>query len=944
MIHNVQMHRPSIAPVLILSTRMGMQSMLYILAVLISVSPLTLGQMGITEWMYSGTDGGFIEFTNIGSEAVDLSGWNFCDNSTGPAVDLSDFGIVEPGNSVILTEASAESFAAAWALTDVNIIGDCPLRLNRNDQINLFDSNHVLVDRLDYGDEDYLGSPRTKNVSCNIPALDYSKTCAQMSWKLAFVGDSFGSRMSAGGDIASPGRILGYALSDYDRDDDVDLADLAVFASCYLSSDYLTDTLCGLGPDDKGFIAADADGDYDVDLSDFAVLARCYSGEDHPAEPLCGCRAETSSATQIMLNGNAIAVNGSGVSVDGTTATITAPGSYSIRGSLTDGQIAINASTEGLVEIILEGVSISNTTSAAIHIINASFTSIVLADQTQNYLSDASQYMYADPSQNEPDGCLFSADSLAISGSGTLTVYGNYNDAIVSQDKLVIYGGTLRVISKDDGIRGKDCLLMKGGNLTLTTGGDGLKSDHLSDPNWGNVTIEDGLLNVTSAGDGIAAETNVTITGGNITIISGGGHTAALAETLSAKGIKGLAGISIDGGTLQLDCAEDAIHRNEWDIIRDGKIAIVSGADGIHADIAVNIDGGTVTITDCYEGIESDSIAITNGTINITSDEDAITAQVAVTITGGQFRIVSGGGYTTKIADGFSAKGIKGLDNVTLSGGTFVMNCADDAIHSNTAIVIQAGTLSIATADDAIHADSTVEIRGGTLTISNSYEGIEGAVVTILGGIIQITSSDDGINVAGGTDNSGGTDPWKPPFGGGPGGNSSYFLYIHGGSIVVNAAGDGLDANGSIVMTGGTVIVNGPTANDNNAVDFDGTCNVSGGFLVAVGSSQMAQALSTTSSQRSIKITYNQWKTAGTLIHIETSTGTNVLTFAPAKAYKSCVFSAPALQSGTTYKLYSGGSSTGTATNGLFQGGAYTPGTLTNTFTTSSIVTSITAP
>jgi len=115
MIHNVQMHRPSIAPVLILSTRMGMQSMLYILAVLISVSPLTLGQMVITEWMYSGTDGGFIEFTNIGSEAVDLSGWNFCDNSPGPAVDLSDFGIVEPGNSVILTEASAESFAAAWA-------------------------------------------------------------------------------------------------------------------------------------------------------------------------------------------------------------------------------------------------------------------------------------------------------------------------------------------------------------------------------------------------------------------------------------------------------------------------------------------------------------------------------------------------------------------------------------------------------------------------------------------------------------------------------------------------------------------------------------------------------------------------------------------------------------------------------------------------------------
>lgn len=98
MIHNVQMHRPSIAPVLILSTRMGMQSMLYILAVLISVSPLTLGQMVITEWMYSGIDGGFVEFTNVGSAAVDMTGWSFCDNSTGPAVDLSLWAIVDPAN------------------------------------------------------------------------------------------------------------------------------------------------------------------------------------------------------------------------------------------------------------------------------------------------------------------------------------------------------------------------------------------------------------------------------------------------------------------------------------------------------------------------------------------------------------------------------------------------------------------------------------------------------------------------------------------------------------------------------------------------------------------------------------------------------------------------------------------------------------------------------
>lgn len=792
-----------------------------ILGLIMALTTVASGQMVITEWMYSGTDGGFIEFTNLGEVPVDMAGWSFDDSSQIPGtVDLSDFGVVDPGKSTILTEAVAADFATAWGLTDVTIIGELAATLGRNDQINLYNSDGVLVDQLSYGDEDYPGTPRTQNASCNIPDLDYGQTVVQMDWSLATVGDVFGSRMSAGGDIASPGRVVGYALCDYDMDGDVDLADFCVFVSCYLSEDYLADTSCGLIPDGNGFISADADEDHDVDMLDFAVLASCYSGQGNPAEPLCGCRSNIPSVTQIFLNGDSITVNGTGVTVDGTTATITAAGTYDISGTLSDGQIVVNSPTAGLVEMILDGVNISSSTSAAIHVIEASFTSVVLADQTQNYLSDADEYVYADPSLDEPSGCLFSSDSMAISGTGVLTVHGNYNDAIVSQDGLVIYGGTINVISIDDGIRGKDYLLIRGGDIVLTTGGDGLKSDNDSDPNLGYITVKNGSLDILSGGDGISAQTNVTVEAGDISIVAGGGHTAS-------------------------------------------------------------------------------------------------------------------------IADDFSAKGIKGLVSVVIDGGTFVMDCADDAIHTNDAITINSGTFEIATRDDGVHGDSTVEINGGTINITNSYEGIEAGIITINNGNIHIISSDDGINVAGGNDGSGGT--WPPPPGGG-GGNSSYFLYINGGYIVVNAVGDGIDANGSIVMTGGTVLVNGPTANDNNAVDFDGTCNISGGLLVGVGSSQMAQALSTTSTQRSLKITYSQWKTAGTLIHIQTSAGADVLTFAPKKSYKSCVFSSPSLQSGTTYKLYTGGSSTGTVTDGLYQGGTYTAGTLTNTFTTSSIATNVSAP
>jgi predicted extracellular nuclease len=181
---------------------------LLIVGMVISLVHAASADVVISEWMYSGTDGEFIEFTNIGANPVDMSGWSFDDDSQVPGtVDLSAFGMVDPGESFILTEAMAEDFATAWGLTGVDIIGELTANLGRNDQINLYDSGDVLVDQLSYGDEDYPGTPRTQNASCNIPAADYGYTVAQTDWVLATVGDSFGSWTSAGGDIASPGQV-----------------------------------------------------------------------------------------------------------------------------------------------------------------------------------------------------------------------------------------------------------------------------------------------------------------------------------------------------------------------------------------------------------------------------------------------------------------------------------------------------------------------------------------------------------------------------------------------------------------------------------------------------------------------------------------------------------------------------------------------------------------
>jgi hypothetical protein len=276
-----------------------------------------------------------------------------------------------------------------------------------------------------------------------------------------------------------------------------------------------------------------------------------------------------------------------------------------------------------------------------------------------------------------------------------------------------------------------------------------------------------------------------------------------------------------------------------------------------------------------------------------------------------------------------------GVD-ITITGGTVNIDSSDDALHSNDSLTIYDGEIVLASGDDGIHADATLEINGGNLTITKSYEGIESATVTINDGTIHIVSSDDAINVAGGADGS--------SIDGRPGQNAfatsgSYHLYINGGYIAIDAGGDGLDSNGSITMTQGTVLVNGPTNDGNSALDYIGTFDITGGFLVATGSSGMAEAPSASSTQYSILYSFQSQQAAGTLVHIETEDGQAVLTFVPTKTYQSVVLSSPELENGSTDVLYTGGSSTDTVTDGLYTDGTYTAGTQVASLTISGMVT-----
>jgi hypothetical protein len=404
-----------------------------------------------------------------------------------------------------------------------------------------------------------------------------------------------------------------------------------------------------------------------------------------------------------------------------------------------------------------------------------------------------------------------------------------------------------------------------------------------------------------------------------------------------------------DGTLTVTSTYNDGITSNDGFILKSGAVTVNAQDDGVRGKNYLIVEGGKIMVTAGENAFISDNtadttkgyVSISSGTVTLTSGGDAIDAQTDVIITGGQVTVTSGGGSSSSLASGVSAKGIKGVASIVIDGGTISANSADDALHSNGTVNINGGTLSISTGDDGIHADSSITITAGTIDITKSYEGIEAQTITISGGTIYLVSSDDGINGAGGNDQSG--------FGGGPGGrgggdafmnSGSCNLYVNGGYIVVTAAGDGIDINGAITMTAGTVIVNGPTSNNNGALDFS-SFKMTGGFIIAVGSSGMAQALSTTSTQCSVLVNFQSSYSAGTLIRIQSSSGTDIVTFKTSKLFQSVVVCSPKLTQGTTYNVLVGGSSTGTLKDGVYSGGTYSGGTQYTSFTITSVVTSI---
>lgn len=472
-----------------------------------------------------------------------------------------------------------------------------------------------------------------------------------------------------------------------------------------------------------------------------------------------------------------------------------------------------------------------------------SYTGLSNRDLETNY--DASKsvmiYLNGDTVQCSSDAVRITGTTVTILDEGTYVITGSLDDGMIVVDT-----------DKED----KTQIVLDGVSIHSETSAPVLvlQSDKVV------VTLKENTVNTLSNGGSfepiddvnvdavIFSKEDLTINGsGSLNVNSPAGH-----------GIVSKDELSIAGGKLDITTSSHGLTGKDGIVIANAELKIASGKDGIHAE---NNDDASLG----YVYIES-------GTFDVEAQGDGISAQTKLLIHEGTFHVVTGGGSENAAVkrseqwgkmpfgrgpngmgkpdqsessdssndESTSIKGLKAGQDLTIMNGTFVLDCADDAVHSNANLTVQGGEFTISSGDDGFHADETLLIESGVISILTSYEGLEGLEVLVSGGQIELVSSDDGLNAAGGVDSSG--------FGGGRqeqfGASSNGSIVISGGLLKISSSGDGIDANGTLEISGGYITVTGPAQGDTATLDYDVSAVISGGTFIGTGSSMMAQTFS----------------------------------------------------------------------------------------------------
>ena len=590
-----------------------------------------------------------------------------------------------------------------------------------------------------------------------------------------------------------------------------------------------------------------------------ALLASALAAGMLPTSACAASDYTTANATLVTLTDSSATAKGkyTGYEIDGTDVSITAAGTYVFSGDCDNGSITVKKGVTG-VTIVLNGLTLTNDDSAAITLNKTAEASLIAAAGTTNTVADTE-------GSNDENAAVKvkSGAALAIGGTGTLTVDGNAKNGIKGAADAVITVAEvkLNINAADDGLSCDDELNITGGTLSITAGGDAVKAspdtndtENPDTTSLGNVTISGGTLTLNATGEGVQADGDLTISGGTFHVKTNGGNTTALTDdSASCKGFKAGKTLTVTGGTLTVDSADDALHANTDVTISGGTLTLATGDDGVHADndLVIGTKGASSTstprinITASYEGLEGTTVTVYSGDIDVVASDDGANAANSTL-----------GERSDKYA-------------ISIAGGDLYIDAGSDGLDSNNDINITGGKVEVygadAMMDAAIDYDGTFTLSGGTL----------------FGAGMEPSAGTQAYIAVGETSPSGG-------MGGGPNGQ--------GGGQGMTPPGD---ANGSADGNRPTP----PSFSGNTSTDgtFTPPTKPSGGKADGKPSGNLPNR----ESALGIK--------EGSVITVQDSSGKTLCTATALGSMSSVIFSSADIKEGETYTVLVDGTSVGTA-------------------------------